>query len=92
MRKSLNFCELANIPIAGIVENMSGFVCPNCHAVHNIFKSGGGEKLAAENNLLFLGKIPIDPQIVESDDDGDPLAKLGVETASALENIVKKLM
>ena len=92
VRKSLNFCELANIPIAGIVENMSGFVCPNCHSVHDIFISGGGEKLAAENNLLFLGKIPIDPQIVESDDDGDPLAKLGVETASALENIVKKLM
>lgn len=71
---------------------MSGFVCPNCHTVHDIFKSGGGEKLAAENNLLFLGKIPIDPQIVESDDNGDPMGKLGVETNSALENIVEKLL
>ncbi|MDD4721515.1 MAG: Mrp/NBP35 family ATP-binding protein [Acidaminococcaceae bacterium] len=92
VRKSLNFCELAKIPVAGIIENMSGFVCPNCHTVHNIFKSGGGEKLAAEKHISFLGKIPIDPQIVESDDNGDPLDKLSKETNMALENIVKNLL
>ncbi len=92
VRKSLNFCELAKIPVAGIVENMSGFICPNCHTVHNIFKSGGGEKLAAEKHIPFLGKIPIDPQVVESDDNGDPLDKLSNETNVALEAIVKNLL
>jgi ATP-binding protein involved in chromosome partitioning len=92
VRKSLSFCNLANIPVAGIIENMSGFVCPNCHTVHYIFKSGGGEKLAAENNILFLGKIPIDPQVVESDDKGDPLAHLGPETTLALKGIVEKIV
>lgn len=92
VRKSLNFCELTKIPVAGIIENMSGFVCPNCHTIHNIFKSGGGEKLAKENEITFLGKIPIDPNVVESDDNGDPLAKLSPETTAALNDIIEKLL
>ena len=92
VRKSLNFCDLTKIPVAGIIENMSGFVCPNCHTLHNIFKSGGGENLAKEKGLTFLGKIPIDPNVVEGDDNGDPLAKLSKETAKAFDGIVEKLL
>lgn len=91
VRKSINFCEMAKVKIKGIVENMSGFVCPHCHEVVNIFKSGGGENLAKEKGLTFLGKIPIDPQVVDADDAGDPIEKLGQETAAALKAIVEKL-
>jgi len=91
VRKSINFCDMAKVKIKGLIENMSGFVCPHCHEVVNIFKSGGGETLAKEKGLTFLGKIPIDPQVVDADDAGDPIEKLGKETAAALNSIVEKL-
>ncbi|MDD3396699.1 MAG: Mrp/NBP35 family ATP-binding protein [Acidaminococcaceae bacterium] len=91
VRKSINFCQLAQVPIKGLVENMSGFVCPNCGAVHNIFKSGGGEKLAQEKGLPFLGKIPLDAQVVDADDAGDPLANLSPKVLAALTGIAAAL-
>ena len=92
VRKSINFCELAKMPILGIVENMSGFVCPHCGEVINIFKTGGGEKLAKEKGLPFLGKLPIDPAIVDADDAGDPVDKLGPTTKAALESLVDNVI
>ncbi len=78
VRKSINFCKTVEVEIAGIVENMSGFVCPHCEATVDIFKSGGGEELARELELPFLGKIPMDPQVVTGGDDGKPfLASAG---------------
>jgi hypothetical protein len=56
--------------IAGIIENMSGFSCPHCGQEINLFKIGGGEKLAHEEEIRFLGKIPIDPEIVNCGDSG----------------------
>ena len=58
--------------IVGLVENMSGFVCPHCNETVDIFKSGGGENLARELELPFLGKIPMDPKVVMAGDDGKP--------------------
>ena len=91
VRKSINFCDMAKVKIKGLVENMSGFVCPNCGTVHNIFKSGGGQKLAEERGIPFLGKIPIDPQVVDCDDNGNPIDKLSKISLDALEGIVNKI-
>lgn len=72
VRKSITFCMKLNLPVLGVIENMSGFVCPECKTVLNIFKTGGGEKMAAEMEVPFLARIPIDPLIVEASDNGDP--------------------
>lgn len=70
VRRSVSFCKKLDLPIAGIVENMSGFKCPDCGKEVSLFKQGGGEKLAKETGVKFLGKVPITPEIVESTDDG----------------------
>ncbi len=72
VRKSINFCKTVKVEIAGVVENMSGFVCPHCSETVDIFKSGGGENLARELDLPFLGKIPMDPRVVMAGDEGTP--------------------
>ena len=72
VRKSVTFCRKLNLPILGVVENMSGFVCPKCGEITEIFKSGGGEKMAKDMGIPFLGRIPLDPQIVDSGDMGKP--------------------
>lgn len=72
VRKAVSFAKQLNIPIIGIIENMSSFICPNCGAEINIFKAGGGEKIAGDMNVPFLGKIPIDPEIAEDSDSGTP--------------------
>jgi ATP-binding protein involved in chromosome partitioning len=92
VRKSVSFCQIASVKIAGIVENMSGLVCPHCHQVINLFKTGGGENLAKEKNLPFLGKLPLDPAVVDSDDAGSPLDAVGEATKTALDGIVNKLV
>ncbi|KAI9332777.1 P-loop containing nucleoside triphosphate hydrolase protein [Obelidium mucronatum] len=64
VRKELSFCNKVGIKVLGIVENMSGYVCPHCSECTNLFSKGGGEALAKEHNLPFLGYIPIDPSLV----------------------------
>lgn len=71
-RKSVTFCRQINIPLVGVVENMSGLLCPHCAQQIDLFKIGGGEKAALEMKLPFLGRIPLDPGIVISTDDGIP--------------------
>lgn len=70
VRKSITFCRKLNVPVLGVVENMSGFVCPKCGETTAIFQTGGGERMAAEMSVPFLGSIPIDPRIVEASDRG----------------------
>jgi Mrp family chromosome partitioning ATPase len=72
VKKSIQFCKSLGMPVFGIVENMSGFVCPDCGATHDLFKRGGGEALARETGFRFLGRIPIDPRLVLASDDGKP--------------------
>jgi len=72
VRKGISFCRNLNLPVIGVLENMSGFVCPKCGEMTYIFKSGGGEKMAKQMNVPFLGRIPIDPQIVRACDSGRP--------------------
>lgn len=73
VRKEINFCRKAGIKILGLVENMSGFVCPNCKGESFIFSptTGGGEALAKEMNIPFLGKVPLDPRIGKACDFGE---------------------
>ena len=72
VRRCVSFCNNLSLPVAGIVENMSGFVCPDCGRQIDLFKKGGGKALADEMNVPFLGSIPIDPDIVTSGDAGLP--------------------
>lgn len=80
VRKSINFCKTVDVEIVGVVENMSGFICPHCNKTVDIFKQGGGEELARELDLPFLGKIPMDPRIVIGGDDGKPFLISGQES------------
>jgi Mrp family chromosome partitioning ATPase len=82
VRKEINFCQKLKIPIIGVVENMSGFVCPNCKNESKIFKatSGGCEKMAEEMNIPFLGSIPIDPRLARACDEGKNFLSLYAES------------
>ncbi|KAI9202163.1 P-loop containing nucleoside triphosphate hydrolase protein [Polychytrium aggregatum] len=73
VRKEISFCKKVGIPIIGVVENMSGFVCPKCHKDTPIFAptTGGARKMAADTGINFLGSIPIDPRIAKSCDFGE---------------------
>ncbi len=93
-RKSLRFGAETKIPIIGIVENMSGFVCPHCGEVTNIFKSGGGEDAAREIGVQFLGRVPIEPGVVDAGDSGMPVVLKYPDSASAkaFKGIVEKII
>jgi len=71
--KGLKMFQEVKTPILGIVENMSGFVCPDCKSVHYIFRQGGGKRVAEEHDVPFLGEIPLEPAIVEGGDTGRPI-------------------
>lgn len=73
VRKAYNMFEKVHIPVLGIVENMSYFVCPNCSEKHAIFGSGGGEELARRFNTNLLGQVPLSTIIREGGDSGVPI-------------------
>lgn len=95
VRKEIDFCRKAGIDIIGLVENMSGFVCPNCKGQSEIFKAttGGGEALCKELGIKFLGSVPLDPRIGKACDDGQSFLDLYPEspTSEAILNVVEKL-
>ncbi len=72
VRKSIDFCRQVKVPILGVIENMSGLVCPHCKTVIDVFKRGGGEVMAKELNVPFLCRIPLEPMIVQASDQGMP--------------------
>jgi ATP-binding protein involved in chromosome partitioning len=72
VKKAVTFSKRLGIPTIGVIENMSGFVCPKCGADIDIFKVGGGKKIANDLSVPFLGRIPIDPEICRDSDDGVP--------------------
>jgi ATP-binding protein involved in chromosome partitioning len=72
VRKCISFCNNLKLPVLGVLENMSGFVCPHCGQKTDVFKAGGGEIMARQMSVPFLGRVPIDPQIVQSCDSGKP--------------------
>lgn len=97
-RKSVLFAKELNIPVLGIIENMSGLVCPHCGKEIDLFSIGGGEKAAHDLNVPFLGRIPIGPEIVKSGDLGKPFLYVENNSSAALaldkivKNIIKQLL
>jgi len=93
VRKSINFVKKMNIPVIGIIENMSGFTCPHCKKSIDIFKTGGGLKASMDLQVSFLGKIPIDPKIVLTGDTGEPylIKNAGTDAGKAFINVVEKI-
>ena len=71
--KALAMFKRLNVPILGVVENMSYFLCPHCGEKTPIFSSGGGKKIAAERNVDFLGEIPLGVKVREQSDKGEPV-------------------
>ncbi len=76
VRKAINFLQYADAAILGMVENMSGLVCPNCGTEIDLFKKGGGRELAKSCGIPFLGSIPLDPATVVAADRGVPVVNL----------------
>lgn len=73
VRKSINFCKTVDMAVFGLIENMSGFNCPHCGEVLDIFGTGGGERTAQAMDIPFLGRVPFDPQVVQCGDSGQSL-------------------
>ncbi|QSH40991.1 Mrp/NBP35 family ATP-binding protein [Lentisphaerota bacterium ZTH] len=94
VRRSVTFCEKINLPVLGVVENMSGFRCPDCGKVTDIFSSGGGRKLAEDMKVPFLGKVPIDPAVVQAGDEGTPFVNAygGTDTAREFNEIIQPII
>jgi ATP-binding protein involved in chromosome partitioning len=98
VRRAVVFARKLGMPVIGIIENMSGFVCPNCGAKVDIFRSGGGRKIADELSIPFLGSIPIDQKICEDADGGipfiighpdSPASKIFLEIVEKIENFLE---
>jgi predicted Fe-Mo cluster-binding NifX family protein/cellulose biosynthesis protein BcsQ len=94
IRKSINFCRTVNMPIFGLVENMSGFLCPHCSQPIDLFGSGGGFKTALAMNVPYLGRIPLDPKMVECSDAGESYLEKNPdsEAAKAFNDLVERIM
>jgi Mrp family chromosome partitioning ATPase len=93
-RKAANFVRQLNIPILGLIENMSGFHCPHCGEVTNLFGKGGGKAAAKELDLYFLGDLPIDHRVMTLSDEGKPFIVSSKDTpvAQAFQHIVERLL
>jgi ATP-binding protein involved in chromosome partitioning len=82
-KRSMDMFKQLHIPIAGVIENMSGFICPNCGEKYDIFGSGAAEKLASEYDTKILAKVPIEPAVREGGDKGEPIVVSRPESESA---------
>ena len=94
VRRSIKFCEILDLKVLGVIENMAGFVCPHCGEVTHVFSKGGGEAMAAKAGVPLLASVPLDPMIVEAGDAGKPYiyhyskSAAAQELAKALEPIL----
>jgi Mrp family chromosome partitioning ATPase len=82
-RKAVNFARVLNLRIYGIIENMSTLECPHCKGTIDLFKTGGGQRMAEDLGVPYLGRIPIDPQIVRQADEGKPFITNRPDSAAA---------
>lgn len=94
VRRCVVFCREVGLPVLGVVENMSGFTCPDCGKLISIFGHDGGRTMAEEMRVPYLGAIPIEPEVVISGDSGTPMvqARPHSETAKAFGRIVRTLL
>ena len=93
--KAIKFIEKLEIPVIGIIENMSGMICPHCGDTIDLFGRGGGEKAAQELGVPYLGSIPLDPEMVKAGDEGRPYILRHADSPTwravdaVMENLVK---
>lgn len=94
VRKSINFCHQLELPILGVIENMSGFICPHCNENVDVFQSGGGKSMAESMQVPFLGAIPIDLNIVQASDEGLPYLHRFSDTPTAqlFEKVIEPIL
>jgi ATP-binding protein involved in chromosome partitioning len=94
VRRCIAFCGELSLPVVGIVENLSGLVCPRCGQQIDLFSRGGGLALAREMDVPFLGQIPIDPEVVTCGDAGIPLLRDGPQSpaAKAFAEVVRSIL
>ncbi|MBD3317612.1 MAG: P-loop NTPase [Chitinivibrionales bacterium] len=94
VRKSMDFCRKIDLPIIGIIENMSGFRCPHCGETTDIFGAGGARRMADDLGVPLLGSIPIDPRFVSLSDKGEVLMhpEQAGESYSAMVRIIDKIL
>jgi len=78
VRKEINFCRKVNLPVIGVIENMSGFVCPSCGREERIFapSTGGAKEMCKQMEVPFLGSVPLDPRVASAGDTGVPLLQI----------------
>ncbi|MDP8212433.1 MAG: Mrp/NBP35 family ATP-binding protein [Candidatus Zapsychrus exili] len=93
-RKSVLFAEQLKVPVTGIIENMSGFVCPHCGKEVDLFGIGGGEKASKDLKVPFLGRIPLEPLMIKSGDSGKPFIQFNKDRSGAkiLDEIAEKIL
>ena len=91
-RRSVKFSGLVNMELIGIIENMSGFICPECGKEVNIFKKGGAKKMAEELKANYLGSIPMDKSIVDAGDSGKPYVQIESESSIRLNKIIDQIL
>ena len=94
VRRCVVFCRQLDLPVLGVIENMSGFTCPKCGEHTEIFGTGGGRAMAQEMGIPYMGNIPIDADVVTSGDNGKPMVEAHPhsETAKAFGRIVRTLL
>jgi Mrp family chromosome partitioning ATPase len=92
-RKCVSFAKELGIPVIGMIENMSGFICPHCSREIRLFGTGGGERAAVELKVPFLGRIPLEPGLVVSGDVGEPFIhhQKGSSAAAVMSEIMNKI-
>ncbi len=94
-KKSIRFAQQLKMPFIGVIENMSGFICPHCGERIDIFKTGGGQRIASEMNVEFLGRIPYDNMVMSLSDEGKIYMenyKDGTATSEAFNYISNKII
>jgi len=94
VRKCITFCRQLNLPVLGIIENMHGFICPHCNQKTDIFQGDGGQQMAKDFDVPFLGSIPIDSNMVPAADLGKPFIYFNNQspTAQALNSAFEPLL
>jgi ATP-binding protein involved in chromosome partitioning len=94
VKKAITFCRQVQLKVIGVVENMSGFTCPYCGKNVDIFKRGGGQEMAREMGVPFLGRIPLDTKIVETGDNGKPYLQYYRDsgTAKSFDIVIEPLL
>jgi ATP-binding protein involved in chromosome partitioning len=94
VKKCITFCIQLNLPVLGVIENMSGFVCPHCSGRIDMFGGNGGKQMAKDFNIPFLGSVPMDAGMVSSADSGRPFIQFDTHspTAKILDTVFEPLL